>query len=254
MRKRILMGVAGAALLIVGFVGGMFATGGIPAFAATNTPTSATTAKASAPSNYCQIYLQTLEGDLHISQAQLTQANADAVQKVLDQMQKDGKITAAQKTKIEQRLQTASKDPCAAINAALARKGHYGKAAPQLRAAQQQIETAVAGALKISVPTLQQDLANGQTIQQIAKNQNVPIDTVNTAYMNAVKNALSSAQSSGMITQAQSTALLNKIQQAVNAGHYPGLERHGSMGTATPSAGSTSSTGSTTSFFPAFGM
>lgn len=234
MRKRILMGVAGAALLIVGFVGGMFATGGIPAFAATNTPTSATTTQASATTDYCQLYLQTLEGDLHVSQAQLTKANSDAVQKVLDQMQKDGKITAAQKTKVEQRLASASKNPCAAINAALARKGHYGKASPQLNAARQQIEAAVAGALKISVPTLQQDLANGQTIQQIAKSQNVPIATVNTAYMDAVKNALTSAQSSGMITQAQSTALQNKIQQAVNAGHYPGLEGHGMMMPATP--------------------
>lgn len=250
MRKRILMGVAGAALLIVGFVGGMFATGGIPAFAATNTNNTANNVSAaSAKGNYCELYLQTLESELHVSQAQLTQANKDAAQKVLDQMQQDGKITADQKAKIEQRLQNGSKNPCAAINAALGRgKAQAAKAGPALNAARQQLETAVAGALKISVPTLQQDLANGQTIQQIATNQKVSIDIVNTAYINAVKSALTSAQNSGLITQQQSSTLLSKIQQAVNAGHYPGLESRGLMVPGAPSASST------TSFFPEFGL
>lgn len=241
MRKRILMGAAGAVLLVAGFVGGMFASGGIPAFAATNKANAVTTA--SAKNNYCQLYINTLAGDLGVSTSKLQSANADAAQKVLNQMQQDGKIIAAQKAKIEQQLQNAGQHPCAALQAALAR-GHAktAKAGPALSAARQQIETAVAGAMNLPVATLQQDLANGQTVAQIASAQKVSISTVNTAYINAVKSALSSAQSSGLITQQQSDMLLSRIQQAVNAGHYPGLEMRAAPGAGTPAT-------STSSFF-----
>ena len=221
MRKRILIGVAGAALLIAGFVGGMFASGGVPAFAATNTANTT----ASAKSNYCQLYINTLAGDLGVCTSKLQSANADAVQKVLNQMRQDGKITAAQETRIEKQLHNAGKHPCAALQAALSRAHAKGtKDAPALGAARQQIETAVAGSLNLPVATLQQDLTNGQTVAQIASAQKVSISTVNTAYINAVKSALSSAQSKGLVTQQQASTLLNRIQQAVNAGHYPGLE------------------------------
>lgn len=233
MRKRLLIGVAGAALLIAGFVGGMFASGGVPAFAATNTVNSNTTA--SAKSNYCQLYINTLTGDLHISASQLKSANTDAIQKVLNQMRQDGKITAAQETRIEKQLQNASKHPCATLRAAVSRAhAKAGKVAPALGAARQQIETAVAGALKLPVATLQQDLAKGQTVAQIASAQTVSISTVNTAYINAVKSAVASAQSKGLITQQQSSMLLNRIQQAVNAGHYPGLETRAPKAPAVP--------------------
>lgn len=253
MRRRILMGVAGAVLLIGGFAAGMIASGGIPAFAATNTASS--TPAASTKNDYCQLYINTLAGDLGTSTSKLQSANADAVQKVLDQMQKDGKITAAQKTKLEQRLQKVGQNPCQVLMSVVGRgaapAARAGKIGAALGTARQQIETAVAGALHIPGTTLQQDLANGQTIQQIASSQHVAIDTVNTAYVNAVKSALSSAQSNGLITQQQSSALLNQIQQAVNAGHYPGLEARGPKGAGAPPAGAPGT--STTNFFPPFG-
>lgn len=238
------MGAAGAVLLIAGFAGGMMVSGGIPAFAATNTANTATTA--SAKGNYCQLYINTLAGDLGVSASKLQSANADAVQKVLSQMQQDGKITAAQKAKIEQRLNNAAQHPCQALkDAAGGAKGPASKIGGALGTARQQIATAVASALKLSsVAALQQDLANGQTIQQIASNQHVSIDTVNTAYITAVKSALASAQSSGLITQQQSSALLNQIQQAVNAGHYPGLEMRGpQQGAGMPSIAPATGTG-----------
>jgi DNA-directed RNA polymerase sigma subunit (sigma70/sigma32) len=172
-----------------------------------------------------------------VSTSKLQSANADAVQKVLNQMRQDGKITAAQETRIEKQLQNASKHPCATLRAAVSRahaKG--GKVAPALGATRQQIETAVAGALNLPVATLQQDLTKGQTVAQIAAAQKVSISTVNTAYINAVKSALASAQSKGLITQQESSTLLNRIQQAVNAGHYPGLPVRGPKGPAAPPA------------------
>jgi hypothetical protein len=142
-------------------------------------------------------------------------------------MQADGKITAAQKAKIEQQLQNASQHPCAWLGHGFKRGfgGAGGHVGAQLQGARQQIEAAVASTLKLSTATLDSDLAAGQTITQIAKAQGVALSTVNTAYLNAVQATLKTAVSNGTLTQAQSDALLAQVQRAVNAGHYPLLER-----------------------------
>lgn len=224
-RKRLLLGIGAGGIFVAGLLAGMIASGGLPAFAA-GSP-SASTPSASGNGKYCQTYLSTLASELHVTQQQLAQDNQAAIEKTLDQMQADGKITAAQKAKIEQHLQNASQHPCALLGRGL-RAGHGGAGAhfgAQLQGARQQIEAAVAGSLHLSTATLEGDLASGQTITQIAKAQGVSISAVNTAYENAVQAALKTAVSNGTLTQAQSTALYAKIQQAVAGGHYPLLER-----------------------------
>lgn len=229
--RRLLLGIGAGGIFLAGLLAGMIASGGIPAFAA-GSP-SGSSPSANGNSKYCQAYLSTLANELHVTQQQLAQDNQAAIEKTLDQMQADGTITAAQKAKIEQRLQNASQHPCALLGRGL--KGrHGGPGGPggpgghlgtQLAGARQQIEAAVAPALKLSAETLDSDLAAGQTIAQIAKAQGVSLNAVNTAYLNAVQAALKTAVSNGALTQAQSTALYGKLQQAVTAGHYPLLER-----------------------------
>lgn len=227
--KRVLLGIGAGGIFVVGMLAGMIASGGLPAFAA-GSP-SASSPSTSGNSKYCQTYLSTLASELHITQQQLAQDNQAAIEKALDQMQADGKITAAQKTQIEQRLQNASQHPCALLDRGLKAGRHGGPGGPgghlgaQLGDARQQIEAAVAPTLKLSAATLDGDLAAGQTIAQIAKVQGVSLDAVNTAYLNAVQAALKKAVSNGTLTQVQSTALYAKVQQAVTAGHYPLLER-----------------------------
>lgn len=226
--RRVLLGIGAGGIFVVGLLAGMIASGGIPAFAA-GSP-SGSSASAHGNSKYCQTYLSTLASELHVTQQQLTQDNQAAIEKALDQMQADGKITAAQKAQIEQRLQNAVQHPCALLGRGL-RAGRGGAGGPgghlgaQLAGARQQIEVAVAPTLKLSTATLDGDLTAGQTIAQIAKAQGVSLDAVNTAYLNAVQAALKTAVSNGTLTQAQSTALYGKVQQAVTAGHYPLLER-----------------------------
>ncbi len=227
-RKRVLFGIGAGGIFVAGLLAGMIASGGLPAFAAG--PSSTGTPSASGDSKYCQTYLSTLASELHVTQQQLAQDDQAAIEKTLDQMQADGKITAAQKAKIEQELQNASQHPCALLGRGL-RTGRGGRGGPgahlgaQLQGARQQIEAAVAGSLNLSAATLESDLASGQTIAQIAKTQGASISAVNTAYENAVQAALKTAVSNGTLTQAQSSALYAKIQQAVAAGHYPLLER-----------------------------
>ena len=221
MRKRVLFGLAGGGIFAAGLLIGML-TNGFSVFASSGSPANTTTT--SANGNYCQLYAQTLAHDLHVSTTQLQQANQDALQKVIDQMAADGTINATQKAKLEANLQKLSQRPCAFV-------GRFGRSAPGARYAQAlagartQIESAVAGALRLPATTLDSDLASGQTISQIATAQHVALSTVNTAYLNAVKAALASAVSSHTITQPQSDTIYTKVQQAVASGHYPLLER-----------------------------
>lgn len=225
--KRVLLGLGGVGLFAAGLLAGMLTSGGIPALAATGSQHSTPAAKGA----YCHTYLNALASDLHVTQAQLLAANKDALQKTIDQMAADGKLTAAQKSKLEQRLNALGSNPCALL-AVRPRAGGPGAGArgalgPLGQAARQQIEQAVAGALKISTATLQADLAAGQTIPQIAQAQHVDISAVNSAYLNAAKAALASAVSSGALTQDQSNAAYSMLQQAVANGHYPLLQGRG---------------------------
>ena len=229
--KRVLMGVAGAALLLVGMTIGVIFSGSFQAFAAGNNLVGATTQPTTGKGQYCQLYEQTLAKDLGVSESKLQSANQSAMKATLDQMVKDGKITAAQESKIEARLAKAGAHPCAALAAA---RGHHGglhgPAQQALMNARTAVESAVAAKLNISTSTLESDLANGQTIAQIAQAQHVNLSDVNTAYLNAVQAQLKQAVSSGTITQAQSDMLYTRIQNAVAAGHYPLLERGGPGG------------------------
>jgi hypothetical protein len=223
MRKNVLLGVAGGVLLVVGVLAGMIFGDNIRALAAGNANATAQATPGNRAS-YCQLYMQTLASDLGTTTDKLKSANQDAAQKVINQLASDGKITAAQKTELTQALQKYGSNPCAFVNLHDAGKGlRQGLAGVQraLGPARAAVESAVAGALKISTSTLESDLASGQTIPQLATAQKVNLSDVNTAYLNAVKSQLSSAVSAGTITQAQSDAAYSKVQQAVQSGNYP---------------------------------
>lgn len=230
MRKNVLLGVAGGILLIVGVLAGMIFGDNIRALAAGNTNATAQATPGNRAS-YCQLYMQTLASDLGVTTDKLKSANQDAAQKVINQLASDGKITAAQKTELTQALQKYGSNPCAFINMHGAGKGLRQPGVQRtLGTARAAVESAVAGALKISTSTLESDLAAGQTIPQIATTQKVNLSDVNTAYLNAVKSQLSSAVSAGTITQAQSDAAYSKVQQAVQKGNYPLLGTRGQKG------------------------
>jgi polyhydroxyalkanoate synthesis regulator phasin len=216
--KQLLLGLAGGGLLLVGVLAGIIFGDNLRALAA-GSPSAQATPNSRA--SYCQLYIQTLASDLGVSPDKLKSANKDAAQKVIDQMASDGKITADQKTRMTERLQKYADSPCAFVDVGAAHHGPGDRIAKLLDPARAAAATAVAGALHISVDTLKSDLRAGQTIPQIAAAQKVNIGDVNSAYLNAIKTQLSSAVSAKQITQAQSDALYNRVQQAVQNGHYP---------------------------------
>src|SRR5215831_17790831 len=101
MHKRVLLGLGIAGVFLAGLLVGGIVSGALPAFASSNAGSASGAAKTKA--DYCALYEQTLAKDLKISTSDLEKANADALQAVINQMASDGKITAQQKTQLEQR-------------------------------------------------------------------------------------------------------------------------------------------------------
>ena len=221
MRKRIIMGVAGASLILVGIFAGFIVSGGIPVFASRNSDIAASVSQAT-PGNatsYCQFYEQTLAKQLGVSESKLESANSAALQTVIKQMAKDGTITSQQETKLLQTVQKYGSQPCSHLN----QFAHWAKGNNHhsLAEARHSIMTPVAARLGISTSTLESDLKAGQTIPEIAKAHNVSLSAVNSAYLGAVKSLLSQAVSKKEITQDESNTIYSHVTASVNAGRYP---------------------------------
>ncbi|MGH2487434.1 MAG: hypothetical protein ACRDHE_15625 [Ktedonobacterales bacterium] len=221
MRKRIVLTAAIGGVFVVGLLGGMIVSGGLPVFASSNATQSSPT------TGYCQQYEQALAQQLGVSTSQLSQANQSAIQTVITQLAKDGKITAAQQAKLEQRVKQFEAHPCASL---LGRHGNH-KLGKALGKARLNVATAVAGKLGVSVDTLKSDLKSGQTLQQIAAARNVSTSDLNTAYLTAVKAQLDQAVANKTLTSTQENTLYTRIQQAVQKGHYPLLQARGAKPT-----------------------
>jgi|GEM_PF-867439 len=224
MRMRLLAGGAGLVILggVVGVGGQALLTNASTAHAATNTTLQAGATTPGDPTGYCKIYETALVSKLGTTQAKLESANKDAIDAVIDQAVKDGKLTAAQATQAKQTISDNSTNVCDKlgkyINMAKDAGTKYG---PALQGAQQAVLTAAASALHIADPaTLRGDIDLGKTVQSLATAANVQLSVVNTAIINAVQTQLASAVTAGTITSAQSTQVLTMVTAQVNAGNY----------------------------------
>lgn len=238
MNKRVLLGVGGGLLLAAGLALGVILGPSLQALAAGGhaNAASATTPTAS---GYCQLYLDTVSKDLGVSQSQLENANKDALQKVIDQMAADGKLTQAQKAKAEQALSKYASNPCVAIQAAAQAKqanNATGSQAQAISGARAALVTAVAGALNTSTSALQSELSAGKTVSQIITEKGASKSAVDAAYLKAVQAQLAKAVSAGTLSQSQSDMAYSFIQQTVASGHYPLLDKGGAYGAMLPAS------------------
>jgi AraC-like DNA-binding protein len=225
-QRKLLLGLAGGGLLLMGVAIGAL-LGNV--FSALASPGGTTHASATAGTgHYCQLFEQTLAQNLHVSPAQLETATQDALTTTIQQAYTDGTITQAQETTLLHQVSQLGAHPCAALRhlGALGRRG-AGVGGAQFARARQAILHAVATTLKLAPSTLQADLAAGQTLAQIAAAQHVAIADVNTVYLGAVHEQLTLLVGNGTLTQAQVDRLSAKVQQAVTSGHYPLLEGRG---------------------------
>jgi hypothetical protein len=216
-RALILSGVLVLGMLI-GVVGGR-----LPVFASFNPFQSNPPTKVS-NGDYCHFYEMTLANDLHVSTSQLEQANKDALQKTIDQLADTGKITLSEQVVLEAALQQYGSDPCTNLPKAVAALMSNPALKQQLTQIHTKLVNDVAKSLNLAPATLETDLAQGQTIPQLAQQQKVALADVNAAYLKSVKTILSQYVQNETITQDQADLLYGLVAQAVSNGHYPLLE------------------------------
>jgi hypothetical protein len=227
-RFKLVVGLVGASMLLVGLVVGALLGGGFSAQASAHGNAFATatpTPMAAGDGKYCQLFEQTLANNLHVSKSHLDMATQAALRTTIDQARKDGQITDAQHTALMNDVNQLDAHPCTTLGRIA--QQHARKASAALVGAHQAVLSAVATKLGLSPATLQSDLDSGKTVQQIAAAQHVSISDVNTAYLDAVRTQLNTAVGNGMLTKQQSSQSYSKIEQAVAMGHYPLLEGHG---------------------------
>jgi polyhydroxyalkanoate synthesis regulator phasin len=203
--KKILLIGGSAVLLITAIAFGAFFARPLLASANSNSSTSSTTSTATNP--YCEQYLQDLANRLHVSVTTLQQDKQAARDDVLNQMVKDGKITQAQATAIEKKLQS---------HQACTGKGN-GKIAnfvlAQFRSKYHtQIENTIAVGLHMTSAQLTAQLKAGKSLSQIATAQKVSSTQLHTIVLTAIQSALNTAVSKGDLTQSEATSLSQYLQ------------------------------------------
>lgn len=232
MRNRILLPIAGVALLLAGMAGGIVIGNRMTAQAAAAQHFTVRAISNSQASKYCATYEQALANDLHMAPGTIEQANIDAMTQVLDQMVTDGQITKTERDQIVPLLKQIGVSPCTQLDGKtvtnyLRNDSLLGQ---QGLAAHAALNTAVAGALHMTPDALASALGAGKTVPELAAQQKVDIATVRTAYLSAAKTFLAQAVSSGVLTQAQADALNKLAASAVAKDSYPLLSM-GSLAT-----------------------
>lgn len=180
-RKHGVLALAGVGLLVVGLAGGLVIGGRMTARAASDTPTQPAVPTQGA-ARYCQIYENALASDLHISAATLERENLDAIHQTLDALVKDGQLTSFEEGQLLQFAQQLGAQPCTHLGGdTLSTLGTLlqGDTAlmQQFLAARTALVGAVAKSLGLSAADLQSDLAEGQTVAQLAQARHISIST-----------------------------------------------------------------------------
>lgn len=204
MKKMLLIG-GGAVFLVAAIAFGAFLAG--PLLASANSTSSTSSASSSATNPYCEQYLQDLANRLHVSVTTLQQDKQAARTDVLNQMVKDGKLTQAQASAIEQRLQSHQ----ACTGKGNGKLAHF-VASQFLSKYRGQIENSVASGLHMTSAQLTEQLQAGKSLSQIAAAQKVSSSQLRTIITSAVQSALNTAVSNGDLTQAEATGFMQYLQ------------------------------------------
>lgn len=208
--------IAGAGLgaaLIAGAVVAVTALAASPSPSAKPSASPSPGSKQAAAQAACDAYIGHLAKDLGKSTDQVKKALADARGQTIDDLVKQGKLTQAQGDQLKSKL-AGGQDVCAGALAGLGGRGPGGPGGPG--GALGKLRTAsideIAKTLGISSSELQTDFKNGQTLEQIAAAKGMDESAFRTKLVANVKADLDPMVASGKLTQAQETAILNRLQ------------------------------------------
>ena len=215
--------VAGAAAIAIG-VGAFAAEGRLQSNAAASPTPSSQRAKADA---YCGRFLSHLAGNLGKSQSEVTAAVGKAVSQTIDDAVSAGDLTKAQADQLKAKLANGS----ACQGPWSGRFGFRHKAGSELPA----VLDAAAKSLNLTTAELKADLANGQTLHQIATSRGITEAQFRAALIRNLTPVLDQAVTQGKLTKTQETEILQRLQTGPIPFWDASMKRHREPGaTASP--------------------
>jgi transcriptional antiterminator len=210
MNKKLWLLIGGGVVLLAAIIVG--AVVALPHVASANSTSGSPTATSTTQNQYCVQFNQDLASRLGVSVSTLEQDRQQAKIDLVNQLEKDGKLTQAQANTLIQRIQ--SHQACTNVS----KQPYWNFVLRQFWSKyRSSIATQVAQGLNISRSQLVSDLKSGESLAQIAKAQHVTSAQLKTIVDNAVNSSLNSAVSAGVLTSAQQSALSTYIQ------NHPGL-------------------------------
>jgi hypothetical protein len=201
-KKVMLAALAGALLMLILIVITLIASP-LGVFAASTAKSTATTNSKTNPS--CTLYQQTLAKELNVSVDTVRQDNKNALITVIQQKVKDGKLTQAQATKLEQRIDKSQGNLC-----------NFNKKNTNrqlLNKYRMDIITEVAQKLQIQPAQLTAQIKAGKSLHEIASAKNVSDSQLQSYITTAIKDTLQKAVAAGDITQQRANAINTFIQK-----------------------------------------
>src|SRR5579862_2884921 len=202
----------GGSMMALVIAGGVYASTAFAQQSPTPAPTNTPSPSASSGSNFNgqQDFINHLASRLNLQPSQVQDAMKNAAKDVVADAQAAGKVTSAQATQIDQRIDSGKGGPGFGGFGLGPRPG--GPAGPNgkpgARGGGPQVLAAAAKALNITPQQLMQQLRSGQTLQAIAGNNWSQVQQAMISAVNADNN-LSATQKQNIIDR-------------INSGNFPG--------------------------------
>ncbi|HEX4203829.1 MAG TPA: hypothetical protein VHZ51_06465 [Ktedonobacteraceae bacterium] len=210
--KNFLVIVGGSVLLVACMLFGAFYAGPLitSAHTAQNSATTPTTKAKKTPQNspYCELYNQALAKSLNVSTSTLSQDRTNALNSVLAQMVKDGKLTQNQVNTIEQN-RAKHQQVCGSFRAGT---WELHQVRNYLRAHRADLVAPLASGLHLQSSQLTAQLKSGKSLDAIAKSQKVTHAQLVSLLTTTLTNEVNKGVSSGALNKDQASTFQQVVK------------------------------------------
>lgn len=211
------LGIAGG-FVTAALIGGTLISAAAAAPSTSTAPSTVGLANDSATAaKYCATWKQTFATELGVSVDKLAPAARAATIAAVDAAVKAGDLPADVGARIKAQVNAANGDGCRLLGGFLHRIAGHGIRAD----ARHDLVGAAATALNMTPADLVKAIRAGDSLKKIAADQKVSYDTVTKAITDAAKADLDALVSAGRLTQARADQRLARLEQALQAGHFP---------------------------------
>ena len=169
-------------------------------------------APAREPSAACTTFRAAFAANLGVSEDEVVAAAKAAIGTTVDKAVADGTITAAQAARIKERVARADGDGCRIL------AGWPGRVARVALRIGQDVRTAAAETLNLTVRELGAELRASGSLEAVANAHDVPYATVSAAALAAVKEDVDAAVADGTISQARADRILARVGERLANG------------------------------------